>query len=304
MKFILTGLGNWYPAWKLIETGVKEAEELGFWATVFPDQYMWDPSDLGVQMVRGIDSTLETWILMAYLASRTNTIRLGTWVTPIPFRTPGMLAKMVATLDVLSEGRAILGVGAGVTQRMFEAYSTWDPAKTRVEKTQEGIELILRLWEEPQVDFKGKHFTMKDAILEPKPVQKPHPPLLFGGSGPRMLKLAGKFSDICYIPPWNKMKHEDARGIVLKEASRLGRGDEIEFAYAYTPLGPNQQYDREQYSKKLEEAAENGFDYFITAFNLDIAPWEADPLSIPRVSAVYSKSLQDFAKSFIPSYDK
>lgn len=303
LKFILTGLGNWAPARKLIETGVKEAEDHGFWATVFPDQYMWDPSDLGVKTFEGIDSTLETWILLTHLASKTCTIRLGTWVTPIPLRSPGLLAKTVATLDVLSGGRAILGVGAGVTERMFEAYSTWDPPRTRVDKTEEGVDLILRLWKEPQVDFKSKHFRAKSAVLEPKPVQKPHPPLLFGGSGQRMLRLAGKFADICYIPPWNKMKHEDARKIVLEEAGRVGRSGKLKFAYAYTPLGPNQQYNRDEYGSKVKDAAEKGFDYFITAFNMEVAPWEVDPPSIHRVSEAYNKSLRDFAQSIIPSYN-
>src|SRR5215831_19242301 len=98
---------------------------------------------------------------------------------------------------------------------MFEGYASWDPAKTRVDKTREGLRLMLRLWNEPKVDFNGKHYVSKGAILEPKPVQKPHPPLLFGGAGTRMLKLAGRYADICYIPPWNKIKHEDAKRIVL-----------------------------------------------------------------------------------------
>ncbi len=303
MKFILTGLGNWSPAWPHVKKGVEEAEAQGFWAVVFPDQIMWDPSDLGADSFQGIDSTLETWVLLSHLAASTKTIRLGTWVTPIPLRHPGLLAKTVASLDVLSEGRVILGVGAGVTQRMFEAYGSWDPAKTRVDKTEEGVRLMLRLWSEAKVDFAGKHYVSKGAVLEPKPVQKPHPPLLFGGAGARMLRLAGRYADICYIPPWNKMKHEDARRIVQDEAKRSGRRDKVEFAYAYTPLGPNQQYDREEYGKKVEEAADNGFDYFITAFNMDAAPWELDPPSIPKVSTAYLKSLRDFAKSFIPSHE-
>jgi len=299
LKFILTGLGNWAAALTLIETGVEEAEELGFWATVFPDQYMWDPSDLGVETTERIDSTLETWILLTRLASITKTMRLGTWVTPIPFRPPGMLAKTLASLDVLSEGRTILGVGAGVTRRMFEAYSTWDEPRVRVDKTREGIELILRLWKEPKIDFNGRYYSLKGAVLEPKPVQKPHPPLLFGGSGKRMLKLAGRFADICYIPPWNKMKHENARRIVLEEADKCHRKDRIEFAYAYTPLGPDEHYDREEYGRKVREAAENGFDYFITAFNMDLAPWEASPQSMQSASESYRKNLQDFARTFI-----
>ena len=77
-----------------------------------------------------------------------------------------MLAKMVATMDVLSSGRAILGVGAGWSQTEFEGYSTWDDSKTRVDKTQEGVELILQLWHQSQVEFKGKYYHVKGAILD------------------------------------------------------------------------------------------------------------------------------------------
>jgi alkanesulfonate monooxygenase SsuD/methylene tetrahydromethanopterin reductase-like flavin-dependent oxidoreductase (luciferase family) len=72
---------------------------------------------------------------------------------------------MVSTMDVLSSGRAVLGVGAGWSQTEFEGYSTWDDSKTRVEKTKEGVELILQLWQKPQVDFKGKYYHARGAIL-------------------------------------------------------------------------------------------------------------------------------------------
>ncbi len=131
------------------------------------------PADLGANSFEGIDSTLDTWQMLTFLSAKTETIRLGTWVTPIPLRPPGLLAKTVSTLDLLSQGRILLGVGAGVTQRMFEAYAQWDPPSSRVEKTREGIELILRLWREKKVDYDGRYYKAKGAILEPKPVQKP-----------------------------------------------------------------------------------------------------------------------------------
>lgn len=302
MKFILTGLGNWAPAWKFVEAGVREAEIQGFWGVVFPDQYMWDPRDIGADSYEGIDHTLDTWIALTHLASLTQHIRLGTWVTPIPLRPPGVLAKIVSTLDLLSGGRTILGVGAGITQRMFEGYSEWDPPKVRVDKTKEGIELILRLWKEERVDFNGRHYQAKGAVLDPKPVQRPHPPLLFGGSGRRMLRLAGRYADICYVPPWNKMSHEEARIIVREEIRRRNREDKISFATAYTPLGPDQHYDRREYGREVERAANSGFDYFITAFSMDLPPWELGSSSLTKVTDSYVKWLKDFAQTFIPSY--
>jgi len=166
LRFILSGLGNWYNGWSLTDQAVQLADKLGFWGAVIPDHYMWAEA-YGQQQK---DSTVESWVALTYLAAKTQKVKLGTIVTPIPFRPPAMLAKMVSTMDVLSSGRAVLGVGAGWSQTEFEGYSTWDDPKTRVDKTQEGVELILQLWEKPQVDFKGKYYHAMGAILDPKPV--------------------------------------------------------------------------------------------------------------------------------------
>jgi len=218
LKFILSGLGNWYSGWSLTDQAVQLADKLGFWGAVIPDHYMWAEAYGQSQK----DSTLESWIALTYLAAKTQKIKLGTIVTPIPFRPPAMLAKMVATMDVLSSGRAILGVGAGWSQTEFEGYSTWDDSKTRVDKTQEGVELILQLWQKPQVDFKGKYYHAKGAILDPKPVQKPHPPLMFGGVGTRMLRLAGFMGDFAFAfwmlgndPKRAKQSEEEGYGLTL-----------------------------------------------------------------------------------------
>src|SRR5438552_11643637 len=125
-----------------------------------------------------IDSTVESWVALTYLAAKTQNVKLGTIVTPIPFRPPAMLAKMVSTMDVLSAGRAILGVGAGWSQTEFEGYGTWDDPKTRVDKTREGVELILQLWQKPHVDFKGMYYHARCAILDSTSLEKPHPSLM------------------------------------------------------------------------------------------------------------------------------
>jgi alkanesulfonate monooxygenase SsuD/methylene tetrahydromethanopterin reductase-like flavin-dependent oxidoreductase (luciferase family) len=302
MEFILTGLGNWAPAWELIKGGVKEAEKCGFWGAVFPDQYMWDLKDLGVESYENIDLTLDTWIELGYLAAETRKIHLGTWVTPIPLRPPGVLAKTVSTLDVLSGGRSLLGVGAGSTQRLFEGYSQWDLPSVRVDRTREGIELILKLWHDKKTDYDGSYYRAKGAVLEPKPVQKPHPPLLFGGAGRRMLKLAGRYADICYIPPWSKVPPEESRKLVLAEAKLHGRRDDICFAEAYTPLGPDQSYNRDLYLKEVQKAASKGFTYFVTAFNLEVAPWEVNESTLQGVTESYLSTLHDFSKIIMPRF--
>jgi alkanesulfonate monooxygenase SsuD/methylene tetrahydromethanopterin reductase-like flavin-dependent oxidoreductase (luciferase family) len=164
MKFILQA-GNWYSDWKIIETSVPEADKLGFWGFVMPDHYMWGPD-------RGGDSTLETWIALTYVAAKTEQLHLGTLVTPIPFRPPAMLAKELSTLDVISGGRVLVGVGAGWSETEFRGHSVWDEPKVRVDKTLEGLELILKLWgSHEKVDWKGKYYSTSGAVLEPRPVK-------------------------------------------------------------------------------------------------------------------------------------
>jgi alkanesulfonate monooxygenase SsuD/methylene tetrahydromethanopterin reductase-like flavin-dependent oxidoreductase (luciferase family) len=257
------------------------ADKLGFWGAVIPDHYMWAEAYGQPQK----DSTMESWIALTYLAAKTQNIKLGTIVTPIPFRPPAMLAKMVSTMDVLSLGRTVLGVGAGWSQTEFEGYSTWDDSKTRVDKTREGVELILQLWQKPEVDFKGKYYQAKGAILDPKPVQNPHPPLMFGGVGTRMLRLAGQYSDICHIPPWVHVPVEKARSIVKQEARRFHREDKIAFA-AGSVANRDQEFDLKAVCQDVEKAAKDGALYYIA----------------PLHRTGYLDNLKEFAKSIIPSY--
>ena len=302
MRFILAGIGNWVPAWDVARIAVIEAEKLGYWGVVLPDQYMWDAKDLGVETDEGVNSTLDAWIALADLAARTERINLGTWVTPIPFRPPSMLAKIVSSLDVMSNGRTILGVGAGSYDRNFEAYSEWNDKKTRVDKTVEGLDLMIQLWTKDRVNFEGQYYHAKDAILEPKPIQKPYPPLLFGGSGERMLRLAGRYASICYIPPGGA-SYEESRDLVLKEASRQGREDKLSFAASFAPEFPYK-YGSKQFATKVEEAHGKGCGVFIVPFLFEeTAPWLIDESSAQSQIEYYLGCLSDFARNIIPSFE-
>jgi alkanesulfonate monooxygenase SsuD/methylene tetrahydromethanopterin reductase-like flavin-dependent oxidoreductase (luciferase family) len=293
LKFILGSWGNWYSGWETVKKVVPEADILSYWGFVMPDHYMWGP-----QM--GGDSTLDTWMMLTYLAAKTEKIRLGTLVTPIPFRPPTMIAKMVSTLDVISNGRTIFGVGAGWSQTEFEGYSSsWDEPKTRVDKTIEGLELILKLWDSTNasspLNFHGKHYSAKGAVLEPKPIQKPHPPLLFGGTAPRMYRLAGRYADICLIPPWlDTEKADEAKQIILEEAKRHDRSANISFAeilreaMADSPHSAPPKYDVQSYSKGVERVRNSGSEYVIIPV---FGPYE-----------VVSNIVNDFGRQIIPSY--
>jgi len=287
LKFFLSGLGNWFADLALIQDAVLEADRLGFDGAVIPDHYMW--GEIEWHKRPDSNSTLESWIMLTYLAAKTDSIRLGTLVTPIPFRSPSMLAKMISTLDILSKGRVVMGVGAGWSQVEFEGYSEWNEPKIRVDKTKEGLELMIKLWTQKKVTFEGKYYRAKDAVLEPKPIQKPHPQLLFGGRGDRMLKLAGRYADICYIPQFRPgAKPEDyleGKTKVLRTAERVNRKNQIMFmAGGMGSMGP---YDSKEFFKRIEAAVERGASYFLTSFS--------------RNEEIVG-SMRRFAKEVMPSF--
>jgi len=170
---------------KTIEKVAQKAEEEGYDYFLVTDHYM-QPKFNGHP---------EVWTLLAYLAAKTSKIRLGTCVTPLPFRPPAMLAKTIATLDNLSNGRVILGAGFGWYEPEFDAFSTWLENKERVAYSREALKLMKRLWtENDPIDSNGL-IKAKGLVVEPKPIQKPHPPIWLGGHLSQSLKTAGTLAD-------------------------------------------------------------------------------------------------------------
>lgn len=244
-------LGNFSGELRLNLEAVKKADSLGIDGFVLPDHYMTPQGK----------ETLDSWVALAYFAAVTNRIRLGTLVTPIPLRPPQLLAKTVSTVDVLSGGRSFLGVGAGWSKEEFEAYSQWDGPGTRTERVDEAVALIKRLWTEPSVDFDGNYYRAKGAMLLPKPIQKPHPPLLFGGKGPRMLDLAGKYADICFIAKEKPEEFLVAKAEVTKASRRYGRPSAPSFACLVGLESPEQ---KSEFSRRIGRAADLGVSYVVT----------------------------------------
>jgi alkanesulfonate monooxygenase SsuD/methylene tetrahydromethanopterin reductase-like flavin-dependent oxidoreductase (luciferase family) len=285
MKFFLGGLGNWPSDYPQVEKAVLLAEDSGFDGALIPDHYQYGSSPL--LQFGNPNSTLDAWIALTYLAGKTTRIHLGTLVTPIPFRPPGITAKMVTTLDVLSGGRVIFGVGAGWSKTEFEGYSTWDKPKIRVDKTKEGLELMIKLWTQDKVTHKGTHYKAKNAVLDPKPVQTPYPKLLFGGAGKRMLKLAGKYADICYTPRLSaKTDIAAMRDTVLQAAKRANRVNKLAFLGG-TIFTFRTSYNPEQYVRRIEQSRNAGDKYYLVA--------------LPRSKAFFD-NLKSFAKDIMPSF--
>jgi len=197
---------------ELISEVGKAAEQAGFYAFLSWDHYMLPDGP----------ETLDAWSILGYLAGQTDTIKLGTVVTPIPFRPPAQLAKIVASVDHLSGGRTILGVGAGWHQPEFDGFSNWGTPGQRVTRTSEALELITRLWTGEKVSFEGKVYNSDGAIISPVPTQKPFPPMWFGVRGPRMLDLAARYADAWIPTNISPELYEDGLKKLREKRSELG----------------------------------------------------------------------------------
>jgi F420-dependent oxidoreductase-like protein len=145
---------------------------------------------------------LEGWTVISMLAGLTTKIKLGTLVTGIIYRYPSVLAKIAATLDVLSKGRLFMGIGAAWNEQESLAYGISFPSnQERLLRLEEAIQVIRKMWtEEPNASFDGRYYQIKNAYCNPKPIQKPSPPILVGGSGERKtLKIVAKYADACNL---------------------------------------------------------------------------------------------------------
>lgn len=183
MKIGLAVKGRANP--KLVEKLAVKAEEEGYDYFLVTDHYM-QPNWNGHP---------DVWTLLAYLAAKTSTIKLGTCVTPLPLRPPAIFAKTVATLDNLSNGRVIVGAGYGWYRPEFDAFSTWLEPPERIAYSREALRLILKLWSDKEPRDSTGRIKAKGVVVEPKPVQKPHPPIWWGGHQPQSLRTAGVYAD-------------------------------------------------------------------------------------------------------------
>jgi F420-dependent oxidoreductase-like protein len=145
---------------------------------------------------------LEGWTTISVLAGITSKIKLGTLVTGVIYRYPSILAKIAATLDVLSKGRLFMGIGAAWNEQESLAYGISYPSnQERMLRLEEALQIIRKMWtEEPSASFNGKYYKIQNAYCNPKPIQKPSPPILVGGSGEkRTLRIVAKYADACNL---------------------------------------------------------------------------------------------------------
>jgi F420-dependent oxidoreductase-like protein len=144
----------------------------------------------------------EGWTALTAIAALTERVRLGHLVLCVSYRHPAVLAKMAATLDHVSAGRFVLGMGAGWHQQEYQAYGlSFPPIGRRLKELDEALAIVRRMWTEEPATYFGEHFHIEDAYCRPRPVQSPHPPVLIGGTGERvLLRLVAEHADV-----WNNL---------------------------------------------------------------------------------------------------
>ena len=184
--------------WPELVERVRFAEEAGFDGAWLFDHFK-------PLYGEGPGPCLEAWTLLAGLAAVTTRIRLATLVTGVTYRHPSLLAAEVVTLDHISSGRLDLGLGAAWFQEEHrELGFSFPPARERIERLEEAVEVVRLLLTGDGVTFGGRHYQLRDATYRPRPVQRPHPPIWIGGSGERrMLPLVGRVADgwHCFSAP-------------------------------------------------------------------------------------------------------
>jgi F420-dependent oxidoreductase-like protein len=180
--------GVTWPQWVAL---AQACEEHGIPALLRSDHY------LNLDGEHPGRAALDAWTTLAGLAAVTTRLRLGTLVSPATFRHPSVLAKAVATVDHISGGRVELGLGAGWHEREHAAYGfAFADLRTRMDVLEEQLQVVHGAWADEPFTFAGEHYRLADLRAEPKPVQRPHPPLIMGGNaGPRAARLAATYAD-------------------------------------------------------------------------------------------------------------
>jgi F420-dependent oxidoreductase-like protein len=200
-----------------IRERTQAADRLGYDSIWFMDHFY----TAGMPQV----DSFEAWTIASALAPLTRRIRLGHMVLCNAFRHPGLLAKMAASLDVISEGRLELGLGTGSVPEEFGKFGIPLPSfRERTEQLDEAVQILKSLFVEDETTFTGKHYQLSGAPLRPKPVQKPYPPIMIGGGGEKFtLPLVARHADIWNCPTYSLGQLEHKIAVLRDACARIGR---------------------------------------------------------------------------------
>ncbi len=180
---------------RLAEIG-RTADEVGFTSLWVMDHFF-QIEDIGPPD----EPMLESYTTLGYLAGVTHCLQLGTMVTGVVYRHPGILVKAVSTLDVISEGRAYLGIGAAWFEHEAKSLGVpFPPLQERFERLEETLQIAKQMWTGPVAAYHGRYYHLDETLNSPQPLARPHPPILIGGSGEKKtLRLVAQYGDACNL---------------------------------------------------------------------------------------------------------
>jgi F420-dependent oxidoreductase-like protein len=227
-KMELAGIGDPQDKWATTVRTARLAEELGL-------DSVWVYDHVHNVPVPAHETVFECWSTIAALAASTSTIRLGQMVSCAGYRNPALVAKVTATVDVISGGRLDWGIGAGWYDQEYRAYGYDFPsAADRIRMLRETVEIVKLMWAEPDATYDGRHFRVAGAQCDPKPVQDPHPPVWIGGGGEQLtLRVVARHAD---RSNFGGKPHEWAHKCeVLKEHCRAVGRDYDEITRTWSP---------------------------------------------------------------------
>jgi alkanesulfonate monooxygenase SsuD/methylene tetrahydromethanopterin reductase-like flavin-dependent oxidoreductase (luciferase family) len=238
--------GVTWPQWRALAAA---CEEYGIPSLFRSDHYQ---NLDGQHPERG---SLDAWGTIIALSALTSELRFGTMVTPTSFRHPSVLAKLVVTADHVSDGRIDLGLGAGWHQREHEAHGfPFLAAAERVDVLEEQLQILMGHWGEDEFSFTGEHYTLSGLNAQPKPVQRPRPPLIMGGNaGPRSAALAARFADE-YNTPFPSLEHIQRRKAAIDQACERAGREPIPFSIMAGAILGADVGEVEQRARRVAEA--------------------------------------------------
>lgn len=311
-----------YTDYEMVKGAALECEGLGFDSIYVSDHVVPRPNvpypekgsyDLDVPY-------LECWTLLSALAVETTRVKLGTFTLCNSFRRPpSLLAKMASTLDRISGGRLIFGIGAGYNEQEYVMYGVPYPKPSvRIRQLEEAVQIIKMMWTEERPTFEGRYYSIREAICNPKPVQKPHPPIMIGGRGRRLtLRVVARFADAWNWPPAVPCPPEvfsETYGILKRHCESVGRDpeeirismgdichisrDRVELGKEVSKYKPDE-LSTEAYMSHLIGTPEECIDRINLYRDLGVSEFV---LQFPSLAVGDLRDLRLFAESVIPAF--
>lgn len=294
-----------------IRTSAQRAEALGFdtlWVhdfiawTKYQDRTHVSCGSLETVEAAGEDAPpviFESLTNLAFLAGITSTIRLGVAVLCLPFRNPVVTAKQVACIDVLSNGRLTLGIGVGaasVTHNVdFEVLGV--PRNDKYSRTRDYFRAMREIWTKPEPEYTGKFVSFPKTEINPKPVQKPYPPIWIGGGGPKSQDIVAEFGT-GWIPPWIPPQQYPEKIASIKEQARAkGRGD-VDFTIAtevYVCVAPT--------NEEAWKIARHTLSVLPEGFADDATPQAIEAAGLVGSPKEIREKLADYVKAGVTHYE-